>query len=346
MKNRKKLRRIFLFKFQTQQIEWFIKALHNRRIKKSKHDYFFKTNAINDNSTKKINQVDYKKESLNTTSQNSYCQFKTNNNQSNLNENPVECNEELESLIFTNEKLNEACEDQLNNLNNESNIQTLNNCSLNSSRYEEMRRSPTINTISKLNLFRNIFEDEEEEIVNEEEEGGKHLKSNIEDHNTCNNFTNYYMNTNNCNNKLYYNHIDSVANTNDNMSSVSNIFNNSYSSIDYGSNSYSENYTISTSKFYKLNDLVSVMVNEDYFRDHCLTPNDSIDNLSMNEIMSMPCKRSFEQMHGRRSKLINSTPQPKYRRLFNEFEKVKNKSTIKPLPFSSKFFVIILFKNF
>jgi hypothetical protein len=77
------------------------------------------------------------------------------------------------------------------------------------------------------------------------------------------------------------------------------------------------------------------MVNEDYFRDHCLTPNDSIENLSMNEILSTPCKRSFEKMHDNRSKLVNSTPQPKYRRLFNEFEKVKNKSTVKSLPFSS-----------
>jgi hypothetical protein len=328
---------------QIQQIEWFIKALHNRRIKKSKNDYFLKTDAVQDNSTKTSDQVNYKKEPLKTNSHNSSCQFGLNNNQLNINENPVDCNTEMESLIFTNEKPSETSEDHLNDLNNESNIQTLNNCSLNSSRYEEMRRSPTINTISKLNLFSNIFEDEEE-IVEEEEEGSKHINNNTNEHNTCNNYTNYYMNTNNYNNNYYYNHTDSVANTNDNMSSVSNIFNNSYSSIDYGSNSYSESYTISTSKFYKLNDLVSFMINEDYFRDHCLTPNDSIDNLSMNESISTPCKRSFEQTRDKRSKLVNSTPQPKYRRLFNEFEKVKNKSTIKSLPFSSNFISIFYSK--
>jgi hypothetical protein len=332
MKNRKKLRRIFLLKLQIQQIEWFIKALHNRRVKKSKNDYFLKTDDSKDDSTTINNKVDHPKESFINLAQNTL-KLEIDKSQLNLGQNPVNCNIEMESLIFTNEKPYEMSQDHDCELNNESNIQTLNNCSLNSSRYEEMRRSPTINTISKLNLFRNIFEDEEEIV--DEEEGGKHTNNNINEHNSCNSFTNCYMNTNSYNNNYYYNHVDSVANTNDNMSSVSNIFNNSYSSIDYGSNSYSESYTISTSKFYKLNDLVSVMVNEDYFRDHCLTPNDSIENLSMNEILSTPCKRSFEKMHDNRSKLVNSTPQPKYRRLFNEFEKVKNKSTVKSLPFSS-----------
>lgn len=268
LETNRRVRKTILFRLNNEQLDFFIKALHNRTVKDKSAipkieinrllSRYEKTDSHDKNLIKpcSFNHNGFTYQKLNAVCKVKIkpidlSKYKRLSNHTYLLESPAT---NLESTISSSNEQFENSDEEVSMINRTSKLST----PISNEKFA-MRPSPNPFNISKLNFFRNIYEEENYKLSEED------------------------LSRSNLNNSF----CSTIASSTN--------YSNSFSTISHDS-TYYHRYS-SSLKYYKLNDLVSVMVNEDYLKDNVLlTPDDSMDK------------------EGKFYSMVTSTPNSKFKR--------------------------------